>query len=148
MTGSQIDYETVYRSLPIPVLLLTPEFIMADMNQAFLEKAGRTREELLGRHVFDAFPDNPSDPDATGVRNLSASLRQVLATGESHMMELQKYDVEVPGSPGRFARRYWTPINAPVLGPDGRVVLIANCVEEVTDRIRRFTAIQMAGLDG
>jgi PAS domain-containing protein len=147
MTGSQIDYEAVYRSLPIPVLLLTPEFIMADMNQAYLEKAGRTREELLGRYVFDAFPDNPSDPGATGVHNLSASLRRVLATGESDMMELQKYDVEVPGSPGKFARRYWTPVNAPLFGPDGRVALIVHCVEEVTDRIRRFTAIHMAGLD-
>ena len=26
MTGPQIDFEAVYRQLPIPVLLLTPEF--------------------------------------------------------------------------------------------------------------------------
>jgi PAS domain-containing protein len=138
MKDSQIDYEAVYRQLPMPVLLLTPGFVMADMNLAFLQVTGRTREELLGRYVFDAFPDNPADSSATGVRDVRASLRRVLATGKPDFLSLQQYDVEVPGSPGVFAKRYWNPINAPVFGPDGRVVLIANCIEEITDRIRRF----------
>jgi PAS domain-containing protein len=138
MAGPQIDYAAVYRQHPLGALLLTPEFAVADANLAFLQCAGRSREELLGRNVFDAFPDNPSDLGATGVRNSVASLRRVLATGEPDAMEFQKYDVEVPGSPGLFTKRYWSGVNAPVLGPDGRVVLIAHCGEEVTDRMRRF----------
>ena len=142
MSDSQIDYMAVFRDIPVPVLLLTPEFVIADMNLAYLQVAGRRRDDLLGRNVFDAFPDNPADPEATGVRNLSASLRRVLATGQRDVMALQKYDVEVAGSPGLFARRYWCPVNAPVFGADGRAVLIAHCVEEVTDRIRKFVAAQ------
>jgi PAS domain-containing protein len=138
MTGSQIDYMAVYRQLPIPVLLLTPDFVIADMNLAYLRVAGRTREELVGRYVFDAFPDNPADPSATGVRDLRESLRRVLASGEPDSLSFMHYDVEVPGSPGVFARRYWCPVNAPVFGPDGRVVLIAHCVEDVTDRMAKF----------
>jgi PAS domain-containing protein len=138
MTGPQIDYAAVYRQLPIPVLLLTPEFAVADANLAFLQLAGRTREVLLGRNVFDVFPDNPSDLIATGLRNFRASMRRVLATGEPDALELQKYDVEVPGSPGVFEKRYCSPVNGPVSGPDGSVVLIAHCAEEVTDRLRRF----------
>ena len=122
----------------MPVLLLTPEFAVADVNLAFLQATGRTREELLGRNIFDAFPDDPSDPNATGVRNSFASLGRILATGEPDAMEFQKYDAEVPGSPGQFARTYWGAMNAPVFGADGRLVLIAQCVEEVTDRMRRF----------
>ena len=138
MTGPQVDYAAVYRQLPIPVLLLTPEFAIADVNQASLQATGRTREELLGRNVFDAFPSNPSDPGATTVRNTIASLRRVLATGEPHAMEFQKSDIEVPGSPGQFDRIYWSGVNAPVLGPDGRVALIAIMAEDVTDRLHRF----------
>ena len=108
------------------------------MNQAYLEVAGRTREELLGRHVFDAFPDNPSDPSANGVRELSASLKRVMATGKPDVLSIQKYDVEVPGMPGQFAQRYWCPVNAPVFGPDGQVVMIVQLVEEITDRVRKF----------
>jgi len=138
MTGPQIDYSEVYRQLPIPVLLLTPDFVIADMNMAYLRAARRKREELLGRNLFEAFPDDPSDPGATGVRNLSASLRRVLATGEPDALALQKYDVEVPGIPGLFEKRYWNPVNAPVFGPDGRLVLIAHCVEEITERVGKF----------
>lgn len=146
MTTPQIDYMAVFQNLPTPVLLLTPEFIIADMNLAYLQVTGRTREELLGRHVFDAFPDDPSEPSSTGSRNISASLRQVLATGERDSMPLQKYDVEVPGHPGVFEERYWSPVNAPVFGPDGRVVLIANWVEEVSDLVRQFAEAQAASV--
>jgi hypothetical protein len=34
--------------------------------------------EILGRNIFDVFPDNPDDPSATGVANLRASLGRVL----------------------------------------------------------------------
>jgi PAS domain S-box-containing protein len=140
MTGSQVDFEEVFRHLPVPVLLLTPEFEIAEMNLAYLQVAGRTREQLLGRNVFDAFPDNPSDPDASGVRDLDESLRRVLATGQPDAVAFQQYDVEVPGRPGVFARRFWCPVNAPVFGADGRVVLIAQCVEEISDKVRRFVS--------
>ena len=138
MTGQHVDYTALYRQLPVPVLALTPEFLIADANEAYLQAMGRTREELLGRDVFDAFPDNPSDPGATGVRNSVASLRRVLATGRPDAVEFQKYEVEIPGSPGQFATRYWSAVNGPVLGSDGSVVVIAHCLEEVTERMRRF----------
>jgi PAS domain-containing protein len=128
----------VYRYFPIPVLLLTPELEIADANLAFLQATGRTREELLGRTISGAFPDDPSDRRTTGVRDVSASARRVLTTGKPDAKEFQKYDVEVPGSPGVLARRYWSGVNAPVPGPDGNVVLIASCVEDVTDRMSRF----------
>jgi PAS domain-containing protein len=138
MTAPQVDYSALYRQLPVPVLALTPEFLIADANEAYMEAMGRSQEDLLGRDAFDAFPDNPSDPGATGVRNSVASLRRVLATGRPDAVEFQKYDVEIPGSPGQFATRYWSVVNAPVFGPDGRVALIAHCLEEVTERMRRF----------
>jgi PAS domain S-box-containing protein len=138
MTGPQIDYAAVYRQLPVPVLLLTPEFAVADVNLVFEQRTGRTRDELLGRIIFDAFPEDPEDPDATVVRNSIASLRRVLTTGEPDAQEFQKGDIEVAGSPGRFARHYWSAVNAPVFGPDGGVVLIASVAEDVTDRMRRF----------
>lgn len=151
MTGPQIDYAAVFRQLPIQVLLLTPDFEIADVNLAFLRAVGRAREELLGRNVFDAFPEDQSDPGATGVRNSTASLRRVLATGAADAMEFQKYDVALPGSAGSFVRHYWSGVNAPAFAPDGRVVLIMNCGEDVTDRMARFMSVleaEAASQDG
>jgi PAS domain-containing protein len=141
MTAVQVDYLAVFRQLPVDVVLLTPEFVIADANEAFLQAAGRRREDVLGLSMFDAFPDSPWDPGATGERNLRASLGRVLATGEPDPMEFQRHDLEVPGSPGRFARRYWSVVSAPVSGPDSRVVLIAFCGQEVTERLNRFMSV-------
>ncbi|MGX1371665.1 serine phosphatase RsbU (regulator of sigma subunit) [Streptomyces canus] len=131
-----IDYAAVFQALPGMVALLTPDLVYAEVNEEFLRMAGRRREEVVGRYLFDVFPDNPNDTAATGMRNLAASLRRVLETGERDSMALQRYDVEVAGLPGEWEERYWSPCNAPVLGADGKVELLVHRVEEVTELIR------------
>ncbi|MER5778074.1 SpoIIE family protein phosphatase [Streptomyces sp. NPDC002039] len=135
MTDPEIDYAAVFQTLPGMVALLGPDLVFLDANEEFLRTAGRTREQVVGWYLFDAFPDNPNDPGASGVRNLHASLRRVLATGERDTMALQRYDVESAERPGEWQERYWSPVNAPVLGSDGRVVLIVHRVAEVTELI-------------
>lgn len=131
-----IDYRAVFQALPAMVALLTPDLSFADVNEDFVLHSGRSREELIGRYLFEAFPDNPNDPAATGARNLEASLRRVVAGGERDTMALQRYDVQSPEHPGRWEERFWSPVNAPVLADDGRVVLLVHRVEEVTELIR------------
>ncbi|MFJ6773185.1 PP2C family protein-serine/threonine phosphatase [Kitasatospora sp. NPDC091257] len=136
MTGEAIDYRAVFRALPGMVALLTPDLLYADANEDFLGLSGRTREQLVGRYLFDIFPDNPNDPAATGAHNLKASLRRVLASGERDTMALQRYDVESTARPGEWEERYWSPVNAPVLDGEGRTVLLIHRVEEITQLIR------------
>ncbi|MFD3475292.1 PP2C family protein-serine/threonine phosphatase [Streptomyces sp. NPDC058695] len=136
MRDSGIDYEQVFQALPGSVALLRPDLVYADANEAFCQMSGRTREQLVGRYLFDVFPDNPNDGAATGMRNLEVSLRRVAATGERDSMALQRYDVEYHDRPGQWEERYWSPVNAPVFGPDGSVVLLLHRVEEVTELIR------------
>ncbi|MEU8515732.1 SpoIIE family protein phosphatase [Kitasatospora sp. NPDC048722] len=136
MTGEAIDYRAVFRALPGMVALLTPDLLYADANDDFVSLSGRTREQLIGRYLFDVFPDNPNDPAATGARNLETSLHRVLASGERDTMALQRYDVESTTRPGEWEERYWSPVNAPVLDGDGRTVLLVHRVEEITQLIR------------
>ncbi|MER5431999.1 SpoIIE family protein phosphatase [Streptomyces sp. NPDC002588] len=138
MRNPQIDYAAVFRALPGMVALLTPELVYADANDDFLRLAGRTREQLLGRYIFDVFPENPNDPAAAGRRETEASMLRTVATGERDTMALLRYDIEDPERPGHWQEHYWSPVNAPVLGPDGQVVLIVHRVEEVTELIRVF----------
>ncbi|MGW1913599.1 PP2C family protein-serine/threonine phosphatase [Streptomyces sp. NPDC002076] len=136
MNDGAIDYAGVFQALPGMVALLTPDLLFADANEAFLRQSGRTREQVVGRYLFDVFPENPNDPGASGMRNLAASLTRVVATGERDTMALQRYDVENPDRPGEWEERYWSPVNAPVFGRDGKVVLLVHRVEEVTELIR------------
>ena len=136
----EIDHGALFAATPSPYLVLAPDLVIVDVNDAYLRATGRTRANLLGQHVFDAFPDNPADPDADGVKNLGASLGRVLATGEADTMAVQKYDIPVVSQPGVFEERWWSPVNTPVKNADGRVAWIIHRVEDVTAfmQSRRF----------
>ncbi|WP_406393074.1 PP2C family protein-serine/threonine phosphatase [Streptomyces sp. NBC_00887] len=136
MKHTGIDYEAVFQALPAAAALLTTDLMYADVNEAYLRASGRTRGQIVGRYMFEVFPDNPNDPAASGTRNLQASLLRVAATGERDAMALQRYDVEDPDRPGHWEERYWSPVNAPVVDADGRVALVLHRVEEVTELIR------------
>ncbi|MGW3667579.1 PP2C family protein-serine/threonine phosphatase [Streptomyces sp. NPDC005141] len=136
MAGAEIDYGGVFHALPGMVALLTPQMVFLDANEDYLANSGRSREQLVGRYLFDVFPDRPDDSAANGMRNLEASLRRVVETGERDAMALQRYDVESLDRPGVWQDRYWSPVNAPVFDTDGNVVLLVHRVEEVTELVR------------
>ncbi|MFC4611374.1 PP2C family protein-serine/threonine phosphatase [Streptomyces maoxianensis] len=132
MATPEINYAALFAATPSPYLVLGPDLVIVDVNEAYLQATERTRSELLGQYIFDAFPDNPADPDADGVRNLNASLRRVLATRKPDTMALQKYDIPIVRRQGEFEERWWSPINTPVLAPDGSAAWIIHRVEDVT----------------
>ncbi|MFJ5034584.1 PP2C family protein-serine/threonine phosphatase, partial [Streptomyces sp. NPDC088560] len=132
----EIDYPGVFAALPSPCLVLGTDLVIAAANRAFCEVTGRSRVELLGQYLFEVFPDNPADPEADGVDTLKASLHRVLSSGQTDHMVLQKYDIPVPGNPEVFKERWWTAINVPVLGPDGKVAWIIHRSEDMTDVVR------------
>jgi PAS domain S-box-containing protein len=127
----------LFESAPSLCLVLGPDLTIIAVSDAYLRATLTKREDILGRDVFEIFPDNPDDPSATGVRNLRSSLQRVLAEKVSDTMAVQKYDIRKPESEGGgFEERYWSPINAPVLGPDHEVAYIIHRVEDVTDYAR------------
>jgi serine phosphatase RsbU (regulator of sigma subunit) len=133
---ADLDYAALFSATPSPYLVLGSDLVIVEVNQAYLAATSRTREELLGRHIFDAFPPNPDDPEADGVLNLNASLHRVLLSREQDTMALQKYDIPIVSRPGEFEERWWSPINTPLLAPDGTVQWIIHRVEDVTSFIR------------
>ncbi|MFI5631117.1 PP2C family protein-serine/threonine phosphatase [Streptomyces sp. NPDC051664] len=136
MAEPEIDYAAVFQALPGAAALLTPQLIYADANEQFLRTLGRTREQVIGSYLPDDFRDNPDDPAAAVVLNIQASLLRVAETGELDIMEVRRADLESPDRPGVRDERYWSWINTPVFGPDGRVALLLHRVEEVTELIR------------
>ena len=131
------DFQTLFESAPGLYLVLTPALTIVAVSDAYLNATMTKREEILDRGLFEVFPDNPDVPTATGVRNLRASLDRVLANRVPDAMAVQKYDIRRPESEGGgFEERYWSPVNSPILGADGKVDYIIHRVEDVTDFIR------------
>lgn len=123
--------------MPGLYLVLMPDLTIAAVTDAYLEATMTRREEILGRGIFDVFPDNPEDKEATGVRNLRASLERVLSLGVADAMAVQKYDIHRPKEQGGgFEERFWSPSNHPVIGPEEKVAYIIHRAEDVTDFMR------------
>lgn len=137
MRGSTLDFQLLFESSPDVLLVLLPDaprFTMVAATDARLEATHATREQTLGRGVFEVFPDNPDDPAATGANNLRASLERVLATKRPDTMAVQKYDIRGPD--GAFHVKYWSPKNIPVLSNSGEILYILHRVEDVTELVQ------------
>lgn len=135
--SSELDYRLLFEESPDILLVLLPDaprFTMVGATRARLAVTHTTREQIIGRGLFEVFPDDPADEAATGTRNLRASLERVLATRAPDTMAVQKYDI--PGPDGQFVSRYWSPKNIPVLASSGEILYVLHRVEDVTQLVR------------
>ncbi len=131
---SAILFKAIFEDGPSLYMVLDPALNILALSNKYLHATQTRREDIVGRYIFDVFPDNPDDPHATGVRNLKTSLQTVIETGEAHTMAIQKYDIRVSGDEGpKFVERYWSPVNCPVFGFDRELLYIVHRVEDVTD---------------
>lgn len=131
------DFRALFESAPEPFLVLAPDsprFTIRAVNEAYLRATRKQRQDILGRGLFEVFPDNPADAWATGVRNLRSSLERVLRDRAPDAMAVQKYDI--PREEGGFEERFWSPLNTPVLDTRGEVASIIHRVEDVTEFVR------------
>ena len=137
MSADALDFQLLFEESPDVLIALLPDsprFTVVAATRARLAATHSTREETIGRGLFELFPDNPDDPEAQATANLRASLERVLATKSPDTMAVQKYDIPLPG--GGFEAKYWSPRNIPVLSPSGDVLYILHRAIDVTDLVR------------
>jgi two-component system, cell cycle sensor histidine kinase and response regulator CckA len=130
-------FRALFESAPGLFLVLEPtDYRIIDVSDAYIHATMTSRDEIIGRPLFDVFPDDPADPASDGVRNLRTSLDRVVSTGSRDVMAVQRYPVRRPAAEGgAFEERYWSPINSPVF-VDGRLIFIIHRVEDVTEYVR------------
>jgi PAS domain S-box-containing protein len=127
------DFALLFNATPAACMVMASDFTIVAVNDAHLAATGARRKDLVGRDIFDAFPDNPDQVDADGASNIRASMLRVLRTGETDVMPIQRYDVPIQGRPeAGFTVRYWKPEHRPVLDDSGQVAYIIQHVENVT----------------
>ncbi len=129
-------YRSLFESSPGLFVVLDPhDYRILAVSNDYVAMAMRTRDELVGKIFFAVFPDDPANPEATGTANLLSSLERVKATLKKDAMAVQKHPIINPDT-GLLEDRYWTPLNSPVLGPDGKLNLIIHRTEDITDYVQ------------
>jgi signal transduction histidine kinase/ActR/RegA family two-component response regulator len=139
MSGEAIvppDHRKLFESVPGLYLVLSPSLDVVAASDAYLRATMTRREAIIGLGLFDIFPDNPDDPEASGSSNLRSSLERVRTSLVADAMAVQKYDVRRPEADGgEFEERYWSPLNSPVLDATGQLLYILHSVEDVTEYV-------------
>lgn len=131
------DFRLLFESAPGLYLVLSPTLEIVAVSDAYLQATMTQRQAILGKRLFDVFPDNPNDPDASGTANLRASLNRVISECTPDTMAVQKYDIRRPDFiGGGFEERFWSPVNTPVCDACGKLLYIIHRVEDITDFIR------------
>ena len=133
MVISNEHLSKVFKLTSLPSLVLLPDaprFTIAEVNFAYLEITGIKESDLIGKGIFEVFPD---DSDGI-VENLGHSLDHVIHTGKSHKMPVQKYHLPVPGT-DVYVARYWKAENIPVLD-ECQTVYIIHTVQDITAEVR------------
>jgi PAS domain-containing protein len=122
-----------FGALPTPYLALDPRpgLHIIDINDAYGHATLTGRTGVIGRPIFEVFPDNPDDPLAEGVSNLYASLRAAVDSRRPNTMPIQRYDIR--DADGRFIERYWRQLNIPVFDSKDRLSYLLHRVEDVTE---------------
>jgi len=129
------QFSQVFQLIPTPSVLLLPDapkFTIVAVNNAYLEALNVKEVDLIGKGIFEAFPENPDDLISKGSSNLTNSLEQLIFKKESHKIPVQKYNMLLPGT-SKFKIGYFNIQNIPVKD-DNKINYILHSVEDVTDK--------------
>jgi len=131
-----LDVLSILNAMPGNYLVLLPDaplFTIVGASDDYLSATYLTRQEAFGRGVFEVLPDNRENTEATGVKNLSASLCAVVDKRREERMADQRYDILNPVTQ-HWEERVWKPLNRPVFDVGGEVRYIIHWVEDITQK--------------
>jgi signal transduction histidine kinase/CheY-like chemotaxis protein len=137
--AGELDFAALLDLSPNAYMVIDRNFDFVWVSQGYLNATARVREELIGRNLFEAFPQ---DPGSAPYLQLRTSLDRVLASRQPDHVPLIEYSIPAPD--GGMADRFWSCVHTPVLGPDGEVAFILQHTLDVTElhRLRQIAAVR------
>src|SRR5258708_8461055 len=128
MQVKEVDFHEVFKVSAIATALLTPDLVIIDANDEFLDAVGRSLDEVVGQYAFGRFPKMPNDP----ANPKWTALEAPLISGEREVLRLTRYDFKHPAKPGGFREPYCSSAVTPVYTADGALPLLQTRWPSVT----------------
>lgn len=116
----------VFKFVPAPSLVLLPDvptFTIAEVNDAYLELVSMTRNDLIGKGFYEAFPDNPYNR----VPPWNNLLEKLVADGLPNQSPVTKHILPWNGI------KYLIATNTPVRNDADELIYILRTVTDVTE---------------
>jgi len=129
------NIRSLYSTSPNAYLILLPDaprFTIADANEAFLSITNTHRSDIIGKGIFEAFPDNPIHHGLKGIRAVKSSLEHALLLKKNYKKTLQRYDLKKSDG---FEVCFWSYDTFPLLDENNNVKYIVQNPVDVTSSV-------------
>ena len=128
--GAGPDFCALFETLAVPYAVMDRDFRYVALNALVEETVGRPRSELVGRSLFDLFPEIEERQAV-----IEAAFSAAFAGKPTSMAEVP-YSLSVPGRPGERREIWWTFHCHPIPEHDGSVNFIGFHAENITREVR------------
>lgn len=146
MTAGDINYRALFQALPERYVIFdldVPHFTMVAASDQYLAITGRKTEEIIGKKLFEIFPDTSEKAQRTGKGDLQHSLETVIRTKAPDSTGVIRYDLADQN--GTMQIRYWQATHYPLFD-DGVLIGIVQSTADVTDLISSHQELKLANL--
>ena len=121
LRNSEEKYRILLDESSDPTFAFYPDGEYRYVNQAFADGVGKPRDEIIGKKIWDVFPQDEAD-------KRFATVKWVFENGQTKVIE-----VRVPRSDGD---RYYITTAKPVFNDQGKVNSVICVSKEITERKR------------
>ncbi len=141
MSALDIDFARMFEDMPAAYTLLDMDLRFTDINTAYLAIVGRSREDLIGKYIFDAFPEIGSR-----LKTMQDVFEGAVA-GQRRNVVREPFSIAT--SSGGMIELYWTLNVIPVFNSHGKQCGILQRVQDVTSEVKaeRMRDIVLKELD-
>lgn len=108
------------------------DFRIISTTEKFLAITSKSREELIGKDIFESFPSNPIFYNSLGEDSLLTSFKDCVRKKRKSKIKNQRYDTT--NASGEALERYWNIENEPII-EDDKVKYIIHTVDDVTNSL-------------
>jgi PAS domain S-box-containing protein len=143
----RLDFEIVFESSPNLYMLLDRNLRFVAANAAYLRAVSVSRDDVIGRLVFEVFPHNPDDPNNESARLLRDSFERVLKTRAPDVIAFIPYRVpHQRDGQVLIEERLWSATHTPILDAQGEVAFILQHTVDVTELEALKSSVEEAGI--
>ncbi len=132
------DFKKLFESAAGLYVVVDRDLRIVAASDAYLRATRTEREAIVGRSLFDAFPENPRAEESAHA--IAREMYGRVFAGEGRQsLGLKRYDVPLPV--GGFEERYWDAVTTPLRGTDGSVEYAISTLHDVTATEERYRTL-------
>ncbi len=126
LVSKDLDFKHVFDGMTDSYMIMDRDLNIVYANAAYLKSTQRTLDEIVGRYVFDAFPDT-EERVAEVLAEFNGALQGRVTLLKDQYFELDHAD-------GTRQTHCWRAVQTPYFGDEGAVEFVVQHAEDITER--------------